>query len=230
MAIGADVSPLGIGIKSALVLSHDFDARLMGNFFNYQSADYEVQGFHVAADLHMASMAAALDWYPYGSVFRISPGLMFYNGNQISGTMLLTAGTEVDFDSVEYFSPTANQIAANPGATPLAGSGVVGMHTRQPAMTITGGFGHFIPRSNRHWSFPAEFGVAFTGPPVIAMTFTGWVCTSKTDNSSCNSVATTGSTFNTSLQTQLAKWQKSMNLVTIYPIFSTSVVYSFNIR
>src|ERR1039458_5107000 len=45
IGIGADVSPLGIGIKSAIVLNRYFDARLMGNFFSYNSGRFELEGF-----------------------------------------------------------------------------------------------------------------------------------------------------------------------------------------
>src|ERR1035438_4330607 len=86
IGIGADVSPLGIGIKSAIVLNDYFDARLMGNFFNYNSARFEIEGFNVNANLHMASAAAALDWYPFNSIWRLSPGVIFFNSNQISTT------------------------------------------------------------------------------------------------------------------------------------------------
>ncbi len=36
--------------------------------------------------------------------------------------------------------------------------------------------------------------------------------------------------FNSSLQAQLAKWRKTLGDFTVYPMFSYSVVYSFNIR
>lgn len=36
--------------------------------------------------------------------------------------------------------------------------------------------------------------------------------------------------FNSSLQAQLAKWRKDQGKVDVHPMFSYSVVYSFNIR
>lgn len=83
IGIGADVSPLGIGIKSATPLSDYFDARFVGNFFNYNSGNFELEGFRVNAHLHLASLGAALDFYPHNSIWRLSAGLMFYNGNQL---------------------------------------------------------------------------------------------------------------------------------------------------
>ena len=230
IGIGADVSPLGIGIKSAIILSGYFDARLMGNFFQYNSGRYEVEGFNVTGNLHLASAAASLDWYPFNSVWRLSPGVMFFNGNQISMATAIVPGTSFTLNNQTFYSASANPVT---GATPLAGTGVLGLNTNRPAATITGGFGKFIPRSNRHWSFPAEFGVAFTGAPSANVNATGWVCLDAAQTQCSNlgdSKNPVAVEFNNALQTSLTKWRKSLSLVKVYPIFSYSVVYSFNIR
>jgi hypothetical protein len=49
IGIGADISPLGIGIKSAIVLNHYFDGRLMGNFFSLDTGRFEIDGVNVDA-------------------------------------------------------------------------------------------------------------------------------------------------------------------------------------
>jgi hypothetical protein len=36
--------------------------------------------------------------------------------------------------------------------------------------------------------------------------------------------------FNDALQASLTKWRKDLSAVQVYPLFSYSVVYSFNIR
>ena len=230
IGIGANVSPLGIGIEGAIVLNHYFDGRLNGNFFNYDSGRFEVDGFNVDAKLHMASVAAALDWYPFGSVWRISPGVMFYNGNQLSGIGTITPGSSFQLENQTYYSASPNPAT---GATPLVGNGVLGLHTHNPAATATFGFGKYIPRSDRHWSFPSEFGVAFTGAPTINVNMTGWACLDARQTQ-CSNVADTttpiGKEFNNDLQARLNSWQKQLDKVTVYPIFSYSVVYSFNIR
>ena len=230
IGIGGDLSPLGIGIKGAIVLNHYYDARMMYNFFSYTTGRFEVEGFNVNANLHMASAAASLDWYPLGSVWRISPGLMFFNGNQMSGTTIIVGGTSFKIDGQTYYSANAN---AATGATPLTGTGVVSLHKNEPAFTIAGGFGKFIPRSERHWSFPTEFGVIFNGAPSVAVHASGWACTDLKQTQcsdlgdSTNPVAIQ---FNNALTTQLAKWNKDLGKVTIYPIITYSVVYSFDIR
>jgi hypothetical protein len=230
IGIGANVSPLGIGLNATTVLSDYFDARAMGNFFNYSVPDFELEGFRTTADLNLASMAASLDWYPCKSFFRVSPGLMLYNENQISMATVVEAGTSFTLNGQTFYSATAN---AATGASPLSGSGALGMHTHVPAFTVAGGFGKFVPRSHRHWSFPAEFGVVFMGTPTINLTTSGWVCTDQAQTK-CSDISDpanpVGQEFNTQLQAELTKWRADVGKVRIYPMFSYSFVYSFNIR
>ncbi|MGA3048037.1 MAG: hypothetical protein ABSD67_15505 [Terracidiphilus sp.] len=230
IGIGADVNPLGIGIKTAIVLNHLYDARFDVNFFNYNSGRFELEGFNVNANLHLLSSAASLDWYPFGSIWRISPGVMFFNANQLSVATSIVPGTSFTLNNQTFYSASANSAT---GATPLAGSGVLGLHTQVPAFTIAGGFGKFIPRSNRHWSFPSEFGVAFTGAPTANVIASGWVCTDAAQTK-CSNVGDPANPvaieFNSALQSSLTKWRQDLGKVTVYPLFSYSVVYSFNIR
>ena len=202
----------------------------MGNYFNFNSRQFEIEGFKANANFHLASAAAAVDWYPFASVWRISPGVLFLNGNQLSGTTDIIPGTSFSLNNQTFYSANTN---AATGATPLQGSGTLAFHSHSTAFTIAGGFGKFIPRSNRHWSFPSEFGVAFTGSPKAIAGFTGWVCTdyAQTNCSNVGSSSTpAGAQFNGALQTALTKWNRDLALVKVYPLFSYSVVYSFNIR
>lgn len=230
VGIGANISPLGIGIEGAVVLNHYFDGRVNGNFFNVDTGRFEVDGFNVDAKLHMASVAAALDWYPFGSVWRISPGVMFYNANQLSGVGTITPGSSFQLENQTFYSASPNPAT---GATPLLGTGALGLHRHSPAATATFGFGKFIPRSDRHWSFPSEFGVVFTGASTINVNVTGWACLDA-QQTQCSNVGDTttpiGKEFNNDLQARLNSWRKQLDKVQIYPIFSYSVVYSFNIH
>ena len=230
VGIGANVSPLGIGINATTVLSDYFDARLMGNFFTYTSPAFDIEGYRGTGTLHLASMAASLDWYPFNSVWRISPGLMFFNGNQLSMNAKIVPGTDFTLDGQTFYSASPNAVT---GATPVTGSVVLGLHPRPVAFTLAGGFGKFVPRSNRHWSFPAEFGVVFMGAPTVDVTPSGWVCSDQAQTQ-CSDLANPANPvaqeFNTALQQQLIKWRRNLGQVTLYPIFSYSVVYSFNIR
>lgn len=230
VGIGANISPLGIGLTSAVLLTPYFDARLIGNFFGFDSGNFEIDGFRVDANLHLASFGPSLDWYPRNSVFRLSVGMFFYNGNQISAKSEIAPGTSFTVNGTTFYSARANSAT---GTTPLMGSGVVGLHTNQPSFTITGGFGKFVPRSNRHWSFPFEIGAAFIGTPTVDVKTDGWVCLDARQTN-CSSLADPANPvtieFNNALQAQLAKWRKDLSRLDVYPFIAYNVVYSFNIR
>lgn len=230
LGLGANVSPLGIGINGTTVLSDFFDLRLMGNFFGYTSSDFEVEGFRADMNLHLSSMAASIDWYPFNSVFRLSPGVMFYNGNQISGSASVASGTDFSLDGQTFYAAAANSVT---GATPFRFSANIGLHPRPVAFTAAGGFGRFVPHSKRHWSFPSEFGVVFMGAPTLDVATSGWICLDYAQTQ-CSDIGNPGNPvgqqFNSALQTQLAKWRADLGSVRVYPMFSYSVVYSFNIK
>jgi len=224
VGIGADVSPLGIGIKSAVVLTEYLDGRALVNFFNFDSGNFELEGFRTDAHLHLLSAGAAIDAYPKNSFWRLSAGLLLGNGNQFSAKARVMPGTSFSLNGQTFYSSTAD---------PVNGTGVLGMHRHTPSFLASFGFGKFIPRSNRHWSFPSEFGVVFTGAPTISVTTAGSVCQDaaltmcSNINNSSNPV---GAAFNSALQAQLTKWRQSLSSVTVYPIFSYSAMYSFNVR
>jgi len=155
---------------------------------------------------------------------------MFFNGNQLSGTGTISSGSSFTLENQTYYSANTNPVT---GATPLVGTGALNLHHHNPAATATFGFGRFIPRSNRHWSFPSEFGVVFTGAPTIKVDITGWACVDARQTQ-CSNVADPTNPiaiqFNNNLQERINKWQIDLNKVTVYPIFSYGVVYSFNIK
>jgi hypothetical protein len=224
IGIGADVSLLGIGIKPAIVLNEYFDARGLINVFGYTTGQFEVDGFKINANIHLRSAAAAVDVYPYNSIWRLSAGLFFFNGNQVSAATTIAGGTSFNLGSANYYSSNAD---------PVNGSAVLGLHAVKPAPMVSFGFGRFIPRSNRHWSFPAEFGVIYMGAPSLTVTPAGVVCTDQ-KQTNCSDIGDPTNpvaiAFNTNLQAKLTQWREDLKRVEFYPIFSYSVVYSFNIR
>jgi hypothetical protein len=227
IGVGGDISPLGIGIKSAVVLNTFMDARLNINFFQF-SDQFDVDGFSVQARLHLDSAAAMVDAYPWASVWRVSAGLMFLNGNQLSGLGTVAPGTEITIDGQDFYSARSS---AATGATPVTGTGILGFDRHPTTLILSGGFGKFIPRSERHWSFPSEFGVIFTGSPTINLKLQGWVCANQA-LTECSSLANSANPvtiqFNNSLNATLDKWRRDLNRLPIYPVFSYSAVYSFD--
>ncbi len=228
VGFGADVSPLGVGIKSATILTRYLDARLLINFLNYTSGEFEVSGIRTDATLHLFTAGAALDCYPRNSIWRLSTGLMMHNGNHFSASGEAAPGQSFTVDGEKFYSANANAVT---GVTPVNGSGVLGLNTRQPEFFLSGGFGRFVPHSERHWSFPSELGVIFMGSPTVDLTTSGWVC-KNTEPGSCSDVSSAtpvATQFNNALQAQLTKWRQSLSSFRVYPMFSYSVVYSFDV-
>lgn len=230
VSIGGDVSPLGIGIKSATILTRYLDARMLISFFNYTSGDFDINGFRTDATLHLFSAGAALDCYPRNSIWRLSTGLMLHNGNHFSAIGEPPPGQSFSLNGQKFYSANGSVL---PGASPVLGSGKLGLNARQPEFFVSGGFGRFVPRSERHWSFPTEFGIIFTGPPTVEMSTSGWVCKNAAETQ-CGDVSSPitpiAIQFNNALQMQLNKWRQSLSSVSVYPMFSYSVVYSFDVR
>jgi hypothetical protein len=230
VGIGFGISPLGIGIKGAIDVDQHFDLRAIGSFFDFTSPSFDISGFTVNTQVNLSSLMAALDWYPFGSGFRLSPGVLLFNNNRASGSAQIAPGTSFTIAGETYYA--ANPSTAT-GTTPLMIAAKLGLNTYQPAITLTAGFGSFVPRSRKHWSFPSEFGVAYTGAPTISLLPTGYVCTNKQETV-CSNVSDTsnpvGLAFQQSIQTQLARYRRDLSVVKFYPIFSSSVVYSFSFR
>jgi len=229
-SVGADVSPLGIGIKGTVILTQFLDARMLLNFFSHDTGNIEVDTFKADATVHLMSVGAAVDVYPRNSIWRLSGGMLVHNGNNVSMTAEIVPGHTFSINGDTFVS--ADPSVAS-GTTPIHGSGKLGLNGRQPEFFVSGGFGRFVPRSGRHWSFPAELGVIFMGAPTIDVNTSGWVCT-DTAEKNCADVADTANPvamqFNNALQAQVTKWRHSAGSITIYPMFSYSVVYSFDIK
>jgi len=224
MAIGAAVSPLGVGVNSALLLTGVFDARLSGNYFAYNNGRIEVDEFNVSGNLRLASAAASLDLYPFNTPIRFSAGLMFLNDNHAAAVMRIVPGTSFTLNDQTFYAGGTN-------TAPLMGNAALGFHSIRPAPTLTFGLGKFVPRSDRHWSYPSEFGVAFTGGPSIDLALTGTVCADPQLTQCANAADTSnpvGAAFQSALQAKLAGWRHSLNRVPIFPIMSGGVSYSFN--
>jgi hypothetical protein len=228
VAFGTGISPLGIQLSMTTNLNPHLNLRSSGNLFNY-STNFTASGIGANASLAMKSAGTALDIYPFHKGFRVSPGLLFYNGNQVTANASVPGGTSFTLNDQTYYSASTNSAT---GATPGNGNAFLNMHTTNPAFTITTGWGNTIPRKG-HWSFPFEVGVALTGAPSLKVNLGGWACydqgqtlctdiTSKTDPIALE--------IQQNLSAQVAKWAKDIEPLKTYPIASFGVAYSFGLR
>ena len=228
IGLSGGISPLGIQLQAATNLSNHFNLRATGSFFNY-SANFTSNGIAANAKLNLASAGASLDIYPFRAGFRISPGLLFYNQNQLTATTAVAAGTSFTLNGTTYYSANANSAT---GATPVSGNATLGLNTTKPAFTITAGWGNMVPR-NRHWSFPFEIGVAVIGDPSVKVNLGGWACYDQAQTECTNISSATNPiaiAIQSNLNTQVAKWTSDLKPLNTFPIVSAGVAYSFHIR
>ena len=228
MAFGAGLSPLGIQLSITTNLNPHLNVRGTGNFFNY-STSFTTNGIGANAKLGMQSAGSALDIYPFHKGFRISPGVLFYNTDQISALATVAGGTSFTLNNQTYYSANAN---ATTGATPVNGNALLNLHTTNPAFTITTGWGNTVP-SKGHWSFPFELGVALTGAPTVKVNLGGWACYDQAQTLCTNISSPTDPIalqIQSNLATQVSKWNRDIEPLRTFPLASFGVAYSFGLR
>lgn len=227
-AIGGGVSPLGIQLETVTNISSHFNVRGTGNFFNY-STNFTTSGVNATAKLNLASARASLDVYPFRSGFHISPGILIDNQNQVTANTDVAAGTSFTLNGQTYYSANTN---AATGATPIIGSGILGLNTNKAAFTATAGWGN-MARGHGHWSVPVEAGVAFIGAPTVKVNLSGWACEDQAQTE-CSSISDPANpiaiAIQSNLTTQVAKWTSDLNVLKTYPIVSVGLAYSFHVR
>ncbi|MGA8042500.1 MAG: hypothetical protein WCA37_06830 [Terracidiphilus sp.] len=225
-AIGAVLSPMGPGAELTTYLNNHFNVRATGNVFSY-STTFTASGFPANASLNMASARISGDIYPFNHGFRLSPGLMMYNGNELTASSNLSGGSSFTLNGNTYYSANANPAT---GATPLSANALMGLHTNKPAFTMTAGWGNTIPR-NGHWSFPFEVGAAFIGSPSVQANLSGWACVDPAQTM-CTNVASTTDPIALQIQSdlngQIAKWKNDLDPLKTFPLVSFGVAYSFS--
>ena len=225
-AIGVAISPMGPGGELTAYINNHVNVRASGNAFSY-STTFTTNGFPATASLNMASARVSSDIYPFHLGFRISPGMMVYNGNELTASSSLNGGASFTLNGNTYYSATANPLT---GATPLSANALLGLHTNNPAFTLTTGWGNTIPRRG-HWSFPFEVGAAFIGSPAVNVNLAGWACTDAAQTQCANMASTTNpiaQQIQSDLNTQIGKWKNDLDPLQTFPILSFGVAYSFS--
>jgi hypothetical protein len=230
VALSAGVSLNGVNLQVATNLNRYLNLRGIGNVVNYTDNNISTNGFNIDANLNMATAGAALDFYPFPRHgFRLSPGALFYNQNEVSASAVVTGGTKVTLNDQDYLSDSSD---------PLKMNGSLTLNTNKQAFTLTTGWGNMIPRKGGHWSFPFEIGAAFTGAPSLALSpLTGSACTTSNGSTCSSSYVNVKDPANSiaqdvqkNLTAQKAKWTSDLEDLKYYPIISFGLAYNFRIR
>ncbi len=214
LSLGGSVSTLGTGGELATNLPYRLDLRVVGNFFdfNWKMTD---SGFYVVVNTELANTGALADYYPWKSL-RISPGFLYYNTDRIRGDVQAAPGATFTINNVNYASQNSNPIHGT-GRLQLRGAGFLAM----------AGWGHYVSRNEKRWSFPFEGGVAFINTPTATFSLQGNVCNAQGQD--CQPAATFPG-FQSNLAAQIATWNNDVKPFHIYPIVEGGVTYTFRYR
>src|ERR1700730_6201372 len=211
IGIGVKISTLGAGIETAVPLAAKANLRGGVNFFQYNRAIIN-DGIHYAGQLQFRSAEAHLDFYPFGG-FHVSPGVLFYNGNQLTASASVPGGQNFTLNGTAYQSSST---------APVTGTGKLDFVKASRAIML--GFGNLIPRNGRHFSFLFEVGGAYQGSARVALNLTGNVC--DTTGPICRSVSS-DSTVQANIQSEQVKIRNDVNPYRFFPVVSLGVGFNF---
>ena len=211
IGIGVKVSTLGAGIEAAVPVAGKLNVRGGFNMFRYNRGITD-NGIQYAGKLQFQSAEAHLDYFPFGG-FHISPGLLIYNGNQLTAAATVPGGQTFSLNGTSYES--------DPG-TPVTGAGKLDFVKVSPSIMV--GVGNLIPRSGRHWSILFEVGGAYQGSARVALNLTGNVC--DTTGLNCRAISS-DSTVQSNITAQQNKISKDLNPYRFFPILSLGVGFNF---
>ena len=169
-------------------------------------------GIQYGGQLQFQSGEAHLDWFPIGG-FHVSPGLLFYNGNQLTATANVPGGKTFSLSGTTYESDAAD---------PIVGTGKLDFVKVSPSIMV--GVGNLIPRNGRHYSFLFEVGGAYQGAARVALNLGGSVC--DTTGLNCRTVAS-DSTVQSNVLAQQQKISKDVNPFRFFPVISLGVGFNF---
>jgi hypothetical protein len=204
-AVGIKASSLGIGGEFGVSMTRLLDFRAGFNAFNF-SHTFKNNGIDYNGTLQLRSADALLDIKPLGDWFHISPGVLFYNGNQITAKTNVPAGQVFDLGNVSFKSSLTN---------PIGGTGKMTVPKAAPMVLF--GFGTLVPH-NHHFTFYNDFGVVFQGSPKTTLNLTGSACDAVTGLACVN--AATDPTVQAQVQAEQTKINKDTTIAKFYPVFA----------
>ena len=211
IGIGVKVSTLGAGIDVATPLTRKLNVR--GGFnmmrLNHTFTD---SGIQYNGQLQFQSAEAHFDWFPIGGI-HVSPGLLFYNGNQITANATVPGGQNFSVGGTSYQSDVV---------TPVTGAGKLNFMKTAPSLMV--GVGNLIPRNGRHYSFLFEAGAVYEGSARVALNLAGNVC--DTTGLNCRAISS-DSTVQANVLAQQVKIQHDVNPYRFFPVISLGVGFNF---
>src|SRR3954465_14510904 len=160
---GVKTSFLGVGAEVATRITHHSNARAGFNILGY-SRSFSKDGINYGGHLSFRTVEAHYDIYPWAGNFHISPGVLAYMGNPVTGNAIVPGNQSFSLGGQTYYSDPSAPVTANGK-----------MNFNQVSPTATIGWGNLV-RRNKRFSIPVEIGAAFQGSPKSTLNLTGNVC------------------------------------------------------
>jgi hypothetical protein len=204
VGIGVKASLLGVGGEISTPLIRGFNLRGGFNGFSYDRT-FHKDGIAYAGQLQFRSGEAHLDWFPFHGSFHLSPGALFYNGNQVTATAAVAGGQTFTLNGVTYISDASD---------PVGGAGKIAFKKAGPMLSL--GFGNLVSQRHR-FSVPIEIGTIYTGAPNMTLSLAGSAC--DTGGANCSPIAST-SAIQSNVLAEQAKVNKDMSAFKFYPVIS----------
>ncbi len=214
IGVDAKIGIGGIGFDVATPLARKFNLRGGGYFFRYNTSISE-NHINYGGHLNLGSGQLALDWFPHAGGFHLSGGVVFYNGNQITGTATLNPNQSFTLNGTTYYASITDPVHAS--ASLALGN--------KAGPTFSVGWGNIVPRkSNKHISIPFEIGFIYVGDPAINLGFTGSTCNAH--GTACQTIAS-NPTIQSDIAAQRNKYQNDLSALRFYPTISIGFGYKF---
>jgi hypothetical protein len=175
------------------------------------SISAESNGFPFTADIKLLNGTFQVDYAPFGGRFRISPGLLAYNGLSARAHANVAAGQTFDLNDDTYTSSAIDPIKADASFK----------FGRNAAPMLTIGWSNLLP--SKRFAMPLEIGAVFTGTAKFNFDLSGTACDS---HGSCGNIATEPDA-QADLNAERAKWRDTLSDIPIYPILSIGFSYRF---
>jgi hypothetical protein len=213
VGVQAKVSTLGIGADIAVPVLPIANLRAGFGLFSLDRT-FTRDGLPYTGTLELRSVSGQFDIFPFGGAFHISPGVLVYNGNNLSANANAAPGTR--------FTLGGNQFVTPPGSS-VTGTGRLDFNKAGPMVTV--GFGNLVPRRrSKHFTVSTEFGFAYVGQPKVALNLTGIAC--NANGSNCRDISN-DATFQSSVQQEQSNLQSDASPFRFHPILSFGVGYKF---
>lgn len=212
VGVGFKVSSLGIGGDLAVPVTRRSNARVAFNIFAYEQ-DLDEDGVTYRSSLSLRSIQAYYDVFPLGGSFRLSAGLMLYNGNSLKANASVPGDKTFDFGDGHYRSDPAN---------PLKGRAKLTLNRFAPVFLV--GWGNLVPRNAKRFTLSLDVGVAYLGSPKLLLDFTGSAC--DVEMRGCSDVVGEAS-FQENVTREQERLDDKASALRFYPVVAFGVGYRF---